>query len=386
MVILTGAVYSQCDASNWQEYYNSAGTDMTGCNLIGANLSGAILRWADLTEANLERANFRGATLQKANLTGAILEEIYSSDIIGTPEYLPEGWSLVGGTLINQENKSPYSNIPQEHINSDNRIRYEIMLGLKSDSNHYYERNDFFYDTSGDKTVIFDSWLEYGFMNGIYPCSPNCNTKLYAHAENGVIPIKNPKLIVDSQDVCGEMSPLIWVEHEKIKENVLFISTMQGTKENSYMSAINLKVEKWPDYVHEDSLLIPIGFKDKKVTLYKYGENDAFIAEVQATGWFESGDWDRDGPSRQENWTGIYYVDKRGVKVLTPVDFQTQWYYGKDFSFRGIEDINGDGELDLIIGNNSSVFYDYNTVTLILERYKDGFRSWGFGIFPSGGC
>ena len=93
MVILTGAVYSQCDASNWQEYYNSAGTDMTGCNLIGANL---------------ERA---------------ILEEIFSSDIIGTPEYLPEGWSLVDGTLINQDNKSPYSNIPQEHINSDNRIR-----------------------------------------------------------------------------------------------------------------------------------------------------------------------------------------------------------------------------------------------------------------------
>ena len=137
------------------------------------------------------------------------------------------------------------------------------------------------------------------------------------------------------------------------------------------------------------------GLEDDKLPLrknfagfnYTYdGENDAFIAEVQATGWFESGDWDRDGPSRQENWTGIYYVDKRGVKVLTPVDFQTQWYYGKDFSFRGIEDINGDGELDLIIGNNSSVFYDYNTVTLILERYKDGFRSWGFGIFPSGGC
>ena len=178
MVILTGAVYSQCDVSNWQEYYNSAGIDMTGCNLIGANLEEVDLSWA--------------------NLTGAILEEIYSSDIIGTPEYLPEGWSLVDGTLINQENKSPYSNIPQEHINSDNRIRYEIMLGLKSDSNHYYERNDFFYDTSGDKTVIFDSWLEYGFMNGIYPCSPNCNTKLYAHAENGVIPIKNHKLIVDS--------------------------------------------------------------------------------------------------------------------------------------------------------------------------------------------
>ena len=32
-------------------------------------------------------------------------------------------------------------------------------------------------------------------------------------------------LIVGSQDVCGEMRPLIWVEHEKIKENVLFVST-----------------------------------------------------------------------------------------------------------------------------------------------------------------
>ena len=175
MVILTGAVYSQCDVSNWQEYYNSAGIDMTGCNLIGANLEEVDLSWA--------------------NLTGAILEEIYSSDIIGTPEYLPEGWSLVDGTLINQENKSPYSNIPQEHINSDNRIRYEIMLGLKSDSNHYYERNDFFYDTSGDKTVIFDSWLEYGFMNGIYPCSPNCNTKLYAQPKTVSFRSRTPNLL-----------------------------------------------------------------------------------------------------------------------------------------------------------------------------------------------
>jgi hypothetical protein len=83
--------------------------------------------------------------------------------------------------------------------------------------------------------------------------------------------------------------------------------------------------------------------------------------------------------------TGIYYVDKRGAKDLTPVDFNTQWYFGKDFSFRRIEDINADGELDLIIGNNSSVPYDYNTVKLILERYKDGFRSWGFAFFSSGG-
>ena len=49
MVILTGAVYSQCDASNWQEYYNSAGTDMTGCNLRGANLEEVDLSGVNLT-------------------------------------------------------------------------------------------------------------------------------------------------------------------------------------------------------------------------------------------------------------------------------------------------------------------------------------------------
>ena len=51
ILLLTGAVYSQCNKDNWQDYYNSDGRDMRGCGLQGANLTGANLKGADFTDA-----------------------------------------------------------------------------------------------------------------------------------------------------------------------------------------------------------------------------------------------------------------------------------------------------------------------------------------------
>ena len=70
--MLISALFAQsdCNKDNWQEYYNSEGRDMTEC---------------DLSEANLTRAN---------------LEGVISSVIRGVPDNLPEGWSLVDGTLL----------------------------------------------------------------------------------------------------------------------------------------------------------------------------------------------------------------------------------------------------------------------------------------------
>ena len=71
----------------------------------------------------------------------------------------------------------------------------------------------------------------------------------------------------------------------------------------------------------------------------------------------------------------LYYKSKN--LVITPIDFGTQDYYGGNFNLNGFQDINGDGTLDIIIGD---------PVGLILESYQTGFRSWGFPFFPSGGC
>ena len=47
--LLLSVAYSQCDESNWEEYYPY----MQNCNLSGADLNGALLSEAILTNANL---------------------------------------------------------------------------------------------------------------------------------------------------------------------------------------------------------------------------------------------------------------------------------------------------------------------------------------------
>jgi len=92
ITMLISAIFAQsdCNESNWQECYNSQGRDMSDCQLQGAMLRGARLMGADLIGANFTGANF----------TGAKLVGVISGDIRGVPDNLPEGWSLVDGTLI----------------------------------------------------------------------------------------------------------------------------------------------------------------------------------------------------------------------------------------------------------------------------------------------
>ena len=70
-IILMGMLYSQCDESNWQDYY----PDMQGCDLEGAYLSDA-----NLEGANLYLGSLYGATLSGANLQGADLSCVNLSD------------------------------------------------------------------------------------------------------------------------------------------------------------------------------------------------------------------------------------------------------------------------------------------------------------------
>jgi uncharacterized protein YjbI with pentapeptide repeats len=128
ITMLMSAVFAQsdCNKDNWQEYYNSDGKDMSECeltnaNLTGADLTNAILRGANLSGANLRDADLRVANLRDADLTNAILTDaklsgaklsgadldgVISRGISGEPRSLPKGWSLVSGTLINDEGEN----------------------------------------------------------------------------------------------------------------------------------------------------------------------------------------------------------------------------------------------------------------------------------------
>ena len=67
ITMLLGIGYSQCNESNWQEYY----PNMEYCDLAYANLAGAELGWANLYGANLSWANLYQADLDTADFAGA---------------------------------------------------------------------------------------------------------------------------------------------------------------------------------------------------------------------------------------------------------------------------------------------------------------------------
>ena len=75
IIILLGVGYSQCNESNWQDYY----PDMSGCDLQGAYLEGVDLSGANLEDAILSEADLTGANLIDANLSGA---DLYQSKFI----------------------------------------------------------------------------------------------------------------------------------------------------------------------------------------------------------------------------------------------------------------------------------------------------------------
>ena len=171
ITMLMSAVFAQsdCNENNWQDYYNSDGKDMSDCDLRGAHLSGrtfagANLTGANLTGANLTRISLTGSNLTGANLTGAnltaklagganltgvnltdaILEGVESDNIIGLPLSLPDGWSLVDGTLIEDEEtegfKRKLSDEIFREINEGNAIKKSKWRAWKNENDPQVSR------------------------------------------------------------------------------------------------------------------------------------------------------------------------------------------------------------------------------------------------------
>jgi len=76
------------------------GADLSGSDLSGMDLSYTSLQNANLESANLTGTNLQGANLNNANFRTAILEQIKSGSIQGSPSGLPSGWGMVRGYLV----------------------------------------------------------------------------------------------------------------------------------------------------------------------------------------------------------------------------------------------------------------------------------------------
>ena len=112
---------SDCNKNNWRVYYNSDGKDMSDCYLRGANLT---------------RATLTGVNFKYANLKDAILEGVQSDNISGLPLSLPDGWSLLDGTLGNRE----LSNEIFRGINEGNAIKKSKWRAWKNENDPQVSR------------------------------------------------------------------------------------------------------------------------------------------------------------------------------------------------------------------------------------------------------
>ncbi len=81
-------------------YANFVGKVLSGIDLSHTNLTGAFLTGADLTGADLRYASMAGTHLDATALDGALLDRVTSGGIFGVPASLPDGWTLVDGTLV----------------------------------------------------------------------------------------------------------------------------------------------------------------------------------------------------------------------------------------------------------------------------------------------
>ena len=94
--LLLSVAYSQCNESNWEEYY----PEMQECDLSDAYLIFADFSQADLSQADLSNADLIYANLSGANLTGADLSYANLSYADLSYAYLC-GANLIGATLYN---------------------------------------------------------------------------------------------------------------------------------------------------------------------------------------------------------------------------------------------------------------------------------------------
>ena len=98
---LAGANLASADLAS----ANLTNADLEGANLTGGNLTKGHLSDIDLSGANLSGANLTGARMDYAKLAGtdltnAILTDVWSGYISGSPAALPANWQLVQGYFI----------------------------------------------------------------------------------------------------------------------------------------------------------------------------------------------------------------------------------------------------------------------------------------------
>ncbi len=207
----------------------------------------------------------------------------------------------------------------------------------------------------------------------------HCPKLLYAHGRDEVREVKVQGLDVRIIPSCGRDALEITFESYSGFRPPLFWSTMGRPGKSTFVAPESLRVARIP-FALPKMVRTPEGVVGPTWRVFRYptGPGGMYIVEVRGRIDFESPDPDKSGPSGVRTWQGVFLVGPdRAVALTPPNPMDTHYFGGTDFDFGGLLDVDGDGQLDILVGE---------WPTLILRRTRIGFSGHSFPYVPPGGC
>ena len=207
----------------------------------------------------------------------------------------------------------------------------------------------------------------------------HCPKRLYAHDRDQVREVEVRSLDVRIIPSCGRDALEITFESRSTFRPPLFWSTMGRAGKSTFVAPEALSVTRLP-FVVPRMVRTPEGIIGPKWRGFRFptGPSGNYIVEVRGRIKFESPDPDKHGPSGVRAWQGLFLVGPdRAVALTPPNPMETHYFGGTDFDFGGLLDVDGDGQLDILVGESP---------TLILRRTRTGFSGHSFPYVPPGGC
>jgi len=278
-------------------------------------------------------------------------------------------------------------------INRETRFAYSVAIDLPEAPDRG-ARVDIFYPPAVGALTVFEPLIPYALLNRTMPCSheeenpgrreiaslgddavskylqTHCPAKLFAHGPGGVEKLRMGPPKFHRVDCCGSPCLRVTAELAPTRNPALFYSTTAGAKGKAVFVRLTKIVTPGPEWLRPNRVPLPEGFLATRIDFYKYPGlgRDAYLAFVAASGIVASDTGDGVRTLSWTPWQAVYLYDARGPRILTPASLAGLRAYGTNLEPAALYDVSGDHVPDLLLGN---------PVSLILERHRQGFRSWG---------
>lgn len=205
-----------------------------------------------------------------------------------------------------------------------------------------------------------------------------CKPELFSVSLRGIESLAVSRVTAETVEVCGSAVISVGAQVGPPPSDVLLVVSSDAPPAPVVVRPESLRSKEWPESIREEDFGFPKGVYFKRVTFFRLpGDSEIeFLAEVVTRGLhFIVGQEGKDYQWIEATW--MFFVGDEGVKLLSPSAGDWSYVGGPDASFRAAADLDGNGELDLVLGTTDLV---------VFFRHRGGYLRKGLPYFPPRGC